>query len=75
MARPRKAPKKSFREMLEAYINIRGLDIIILLDDGREIELNKNRRLEDDEIVIIDKLMGERRIPIKEIKSVDLYAA
>lgn len=75
MARPRKAPKKSFREMLETYINIRGLDIIIILEDGREIELHKNRHLEDDEIVMIDKLLGEKRIPIKEVKSVDLYAA
>jgi hypothetical protein len=75
MARTRKSKQKSFRELLESYMKIRGLDIVIVLEDGREIELHKNRKLEDDAIVVHDKVLGELRIPISSIRSVDLYAA
>ncbi len=75
MARTRKSKPKSFRELLESYMKIRGLDIVIVLEDGREIELHKNRKLEEDAIVVHDKVLGELRIPISSIRSVDLYAA
>ncbi len=65
----------TFREMLKKYIDIKGLDIILLMDDGIEIELHKNRKLINDEIIVVDKLIGERRYKLSKIKSVDLYAA
>lgn len=65
----------TFREMLKKYIDIKGLDIILLMDDGIEIELHKNRKLINDEIVVMDKLIGERRYKLSKIRSVDLYAA
>ncbi len=71
----KKNKAKSFRELLEKYIEIKGLDIIILMADGKEVELYKNRMIMDDELVTFDKNHPERRIPISEIKSVDLYAA
>lgn len=61
--------------MLEKYLDIKGLDIIIVLEDGREIELYKNRSIIDDMIVTFDVNNGERKIPISRIKHVDLYAA
>ncbi len=71
----KKSKAKSFRELLEKYIEIKGLDIIILLADGKEVELYKNRMIMDDELVTFDKNHSEKRIPLSEIKSVDLYAA
>ncbi len=71
----KKKPKKSFRELLEKYLDIKGLDIVVILEDGTEIELNKNRKILDD-IIIAEELGNEnQRISIEEIISVDMYAA
>ncbi len=70
-----KKPTKSFRELLEKYLEFKGLDIIVILQDGTEIELYKNRQLIDDVIITLEKGKQERRIPIKSIKSVDMFAA
>ncbi len=61
--------------MLAKYLDIKGLDIIIVLEDGNEIELYKNRSLEGDMIVTFDVNNGERKIPLKKVKHVDMYAA
>jgi hypothetical protein len=66
---------KSFKEMLEMYFQIKGLDIIVQLSDGKEIQLDKNRMIIDDMIVMIEKGKKEKRIPLADIRSVDLYAA
>ena len=67
--------ENSFKDLLKKYIEIKGLDIILLMDDGIEIELHKNRKLINDEIIIMDKSFGEKRIKLSKIRSVDLYAA
>lgn len=66
---------KSFKELLEKYLEIKGLDIIVLLENGLEVELYKNRSLINDMIVTFDKANKEKRIPLSQVKSVDLYAA
>jgi hypothetical protein len=71
----KKAKRKNFKELLEKYLDIKGLDIILVLEDGREIELYKNRSIIDDMIVTFDVNNGEKKIPLAEVKSVDLYAA
>ncbi len=71
----RKTKKKNFRQMLAKYLDIKGLDIIIVLEDGKEIELYKNRSIEGDMIVTFDVNNGERKIPLKKVKHVDMYAA
>lgn len=70
----KKKHKENFKKILQKYLEIKGLDIIIILDDGNQIELFKNRRLVNNEIVTMDK-SGEKRIPLSKIKSVDMYAA
>lgn len=75
MAQNSRKKPKSFKTVLEKYLKIKGLDIILVLEDGMEIELYKNRTLEDDVIVTFDTKHPERRIPLASIKSVDLYAA
>jgi uncharacterized protein (DUF488 family) len=67
--------RKNFRQLLAKYLDIKGLDIVIVLEDGREIELYKNRSIINDMIVTFDVNNGERKIPLKRIKHVDMYAA
>jgi hypothetical protein len=70
-------PKTSndFKTILEKYIAIRGLDIVVILKDGSEIELFKNREIVDDVIITLEKGKGEKKINLSDIKSVDLFAA
>ena len=76
MNKPRKKKNKNnFKLLLKKYLDIKGLDIIIQLADGQEIELNKNRVLDKNEIVTFDKGNNEKRIPLSKVKSVELYAA
>ncbi len=70
-----KNSKKNFRYQINKYLDIKGLDIIVSLNNGKEIELNKNRKLVKNEIISIDKNHKEMRIPISKITSIDLYAA
>jgi hypothetical protein len=74
MRRTRKK-NKSFRETLEMYLNIKGLDIIVQLKNGEEIHLDKNRKLIDDVIITMENGRKEKKIPLSKITSVDLYAA
>lgn len=71
----KKTKRKNFKQMLTKYLDIKGLDIIIVLEDGKEIELYKNRSIIGDMIVTFDVDNGERKIPLKRIKHVDMYAA
>jgi hypothetical protein len=71
----KKAKKKNFKQLLAKYLDIKGLDIIIVLEDGNEVELYKNRSIVGDMIVTFDVDNGERKIPLKRIKHVDMYAA
>jgi len=70
-----KVKSKSFRELLEKYLEIKGLDIVVVLSNGEEIELYKNREIIDGMIVAIDNFQNKQNIPISEIKSVDMFAA
>lgn len=70
-----KVDTRSFREILEKYLRIKGLDIVVQLEDGTEVELDKNRLLEDNEIVLFAGTPRETRIPLSRVRSVDLYAA
>ncbi len=65
----------NFKKLLKKYLSIKGLDIVVYLNDGGVIELNKNRTLVKNEIIIRDKNDRETRIDIATIKSVELYAA
>lgn len=71
----KKAKKKNFKQLLAKYLDIKGLDIVIVLEDGNEVELYKNRSIVGDMIVTFDVDNGERKIPLKRIKHVDMYAA
>jgi len=70
-----KTKSKSFMELLEKYLEIKGLDIVVVLSNGEEIELYKNREIIDGMIVAIDNFQNKQNIPIADIKSVDMFAA
>ena len=61
--------------MLQKYLDIKGLDIVVVLEDGQEVELYKNRSLVNDTIITLENGKAEVRIPLSQIKSVDLFAA
>ncbi|TGL57306.1 hypothetical protein EHQ58_13500 [Leptospira ognonensis] len=63
-----------FRNTLERYIHYRGIDIVLHLKDGKVIELDKNRQMEND-IVIGNLADGVVRIPIADISKADFFAA
>lgn len=71
----KKSSKNDFKMLLEKYLDIKGLDIIVYLSDGKTIELNKSRKLVKNNIIITDANNKEIRIPLSRIRSVDLYAA
>jgi len=73
--RQKNKKKKDFRELLEKYLQIKGLDIVVVLENGKEVELFKHRELIEDVIISLDKIYGRIEIPLKTVKSVDLYAA
>ena len=66
---------KNFKTMLQKYLDIKGLDIVVILEDGTEIELYKNRMIINDAIITLEKGKEELRIPLSQIKSVDCFAA
>ncbi len=70
-----KSKSKSFRELLEKYLEIKGLDIVVILNNGKEVELYKNREIIDDMIVTMDNYHNRQNIPISDVKSVDMFAA
>ena len=71
----KKQNKMNFKKLLRKYLAIKGLDIIVYLEDGKTIELDKNRELVKDEILIYDKNNNVTRIPLANVISVDLFAA
>jgi len=70
-----KQKSKNFRDMLEKYLEIKGLDIIVVLNDGTEVELYKNRELIDDMIITMDGSNKKQSIALSDVKSVDMFAA
>ncbi len=72
---PRKKQGNNFKSLLDKYLSIKGLDIVVLLSDGNEIELHKNRRLEKNTIVYFDRTNKELEIPLSKVESIDFYAA
>ncbi|MBN1499948.1 MAG: hypothetical protein JW982_07330 [Spirochaetes bacterium] len=70
-----KKEQKNFVAMLAQYLKIKGLDIVVYMKDGKEIELLKNRYIDNNEIVMYDGMRRETRISIDNVKSIDLFAA
>ena len=70
-----KLNEKDFKKQLQRFIPFRGIDIVLHLDDGSVLELDKNRQLNGDVIVKKNRDEIEVSIPIKSIVKVDFFAA
>ncbi len=70
-----KLTDKEFKKQLQRFIPFRGIDIVLHLDDGSILELDKNRQLEGDYIVKKNRDIIEMSIPLKSIIKADFFAA
>ena len=70
-----KTKKHDFKSLLNKYLDIKGLDVIVFLQNGKKIEINNSRKLVKNEIIFIDKSNKELRIPLYMIDSIDFYTA
>lgn len=70
-----KLSKKEFEKQLIQYINLRGIDISIFLEDGKVIHLTKNRRYIEGNILNYPKKGVEEKIPLSQIKKAEFYIA
>ena len=66
---------KDFQQQLSRYIPFRGIDIVLYLEDGSILELDKNRQLEGDLILKKNRDSIEKSIPISEVVRAEFYAA
>ena len=70
-----KMKDQDFRNQLKRFIPFRGIDIVLHLEDGSTLELDKNRQLEGDFIIKKNRSKTEMSIPLQDIIKADFYAA
>lgn len=70
-----KMKDQDFRNQLRRFIPFRGIDIVLHLEDGSTLELDKNRQLEGDFIIKKNRSKTEMSIPLQDIIKADFYAA
>lgn len=70
-----KLSKKEFEKQLIQYINLRGIDISIFLENGQVIHLTKNRMYKEGNILNYPKKGVEEKIPLSRIKKAEFYIA
>ncbi len=64
-----------FTQQLRRFIPFRGIDIVLHLEDGSILELDKNRQMEGNHILKKNRGTVEREIPLSEIVKAEFYAA
>ncbi len=67
--------EQDFKQQLRRFIPFRGIDIVLHLEDGRVMELDKNRQIEGDTIIKKNRDSVEFSIPIQEVIRAEFYAA
>lgn len=70
-----KLSKRKFEKKLIQYLELRGIDISLCLDDGNIIHLNKNRSFQEGHIINYPKKGVEEKIPISKVKKAEFYIA
>ncbi len=64
-----------FRKQLEQFIQFRGIDILLHLKDGTQMELDKNRQMEGDVVIKNGRDGIKASVHIDEIIKADFFAA
>lgn len=67
--------EKDFKKQLRRFIPFRGIDIVLHLEDGSILELDKNRQLEGDVILKKNREEVEATILLEEVVRAEFYAA
>ena len=70
-----KLNNQEFKQQLIRFIPFRGIDIVLHLEDGRVLELDKNRQMQGDLILKKNRSTIEMSIPIDEVVRAEFYAA
>lgn len=73
----KKERQHRFIDLLKKYINIKTVEIIITLKDGKTIALykNKERKIINDDIILYGDGVLSNRIYISKIEKAELFAA
>ena len=68
-----KVSNKEFEKQLLKYLQFKGIDISIQLDDGKIVHLNKNRSYANGYIINYPKKGIEEKISLKSIRKAEFY--
>jgi hypothetical protein len=70
-----KVSNKEFEKQLKIYIQFKGIDISLYLEDGKIIHLDKNRSYDKGFIINMPKKGTIEKIPLKSVKKAEFYIA
>jgi hypothetical protein len=68
-----KVSNKEFEKQLLKYLQFKGIDISVQLEDGKIIHLNKNRTYTNGYIINYPKKGIEEKISLKSIRKAEFY--
>ncbi len=68
-----KVSNKEFEKQLLKYLQFKGIDISVQLEDGKVIHLNKNRSYVNGYIINYPKKGIEEKISLKSIRKAEFY--
>jgi hypothetical protein len=68
-----KVSNKEFEKQLLKYLQFKGIDISVQLEDGKIIHLNKNRTYTNGYIINYPKKGIEEKISLKSICKAEFY--
>jgi len=68
-----KVSNKEFEKQLLKYLQLKGIDISVQLEDGKIIHLNKNRTYTNGYIINYPKKGIEEKISLKSIRKAEFY--
>lgn len=67
-----KLSSRHFEEKLLRFLEFKGIDISLQLQDGTRVYLNKNRKFENGFIIHLTR-NGEEKIPLSSVKKAEFY--
>ena len=68
-----KVSNNEFEKQLLKYLQFKGIDISVQLEDGKIIHLNKNRTYTNGYIINYPKKGIEEKISLKSIRKAEFY--
>jgi len=69
-----KLKDRDFLKQLSRYIQFRGIDIVLHLNDGKTVELDRNRRMDGRMIIYHNRAGAQDLIPLDDVKRAEFFA-